>query len=142
MTYIDTSAFLHWFRGDVHSENVKTCLAGETSVLISPITLLEIRVQIRSLGLGGKLRPNQVEKLERQLSSIWEMEPFELVELSARLFETAIKQHKKTNVHCRSLDRLHLAAMEELRARRLITYDTRQAEAARELGIEVVMPGM
>ena len=41
-----------------------------------------------------------------------------------------------------SLDRLHLAAMEELRISRLMTHDARQAEAAWELGYEVISPGL
>ena len=51
-------------------------------------------------------------------------------------------RHQEAKLHCRSLDRLHLAAMEELGIKRLMTHDFRQAEAAREMGIDVVMPGV
>ena len=40
-----------------------------------------------------------------------------------------------------SLDRLHLAAMEELKVSRLMTHDEGQAKAAIEAGVEVVRPG-
>jgi uncharacterized protein with PIN domain len=43
--------------------------------------------------------------------------------------------------HCRTLDRLHLAAMTELDVARLMTHDAVQAQAARALGFEVVIPG-
>jgi hypothetical protein len=36
---------------------------------------------------------------------------------------------------------LHLAAMEELGLKRLMTHDVRQAQAAAEAGFEVVRPG-
>ena len=68
--------------------------------------------------------------------------PFVIRPLVNRIFSTAIAQHLKTTAHCRSLDRLHLAAMEEMGVSRLMTHDVRQAEAARELGYEVVMPGV
>jgi predicted nucleic acid-binding protein len=45
--------------------------------------------------------------------------------------KTALEQHEAATAHGRSLDRLHLAAMEELGVRRLMTHDARQAEAAR-----------
>jgi uncharacterized protein with PIN domain len=44
-------------------------------------------------------------------------------------------------LHCRTLDRLHLAAMEELDVRRLMTTDAAEADGARALGFEVVHPG-
>lgn len=44
------------------------------------------------------------------------------------------------SVHCRTLDRLHLATMEALGLRRLLTNDVLQARAARALGFEVRTP--
>ncbi len=45
-----------------------------------------------------------------------------------------------TSGFCRTLDRLHLAAMEDLQVRRLLTNDAIQAEAANELGFQVILP--
>src|SRR5262249_30145806 len=45
-----------------------------------------------------------------------------------------------TEAFCRTLDRLHLAAMQQLCIGRLLTNDHAQAAVARELGLEVVMP--
>jgi predicted nucleic acid-binding protein len=42
--------------------------------------------------------------------------------------------------HLRSLDALHLAAALRLGCRTVVTYDGRMAEAARELGFDVVAP--
>jgi predicted nucleic acid-binding protein len=41
------------------------------------------------------------------------------------------------DVHCRTLGRLHLAAMRELGATILVTFDQQQARAARALGLSV-----
>jgi predicted nucleic acid-binding protein len=61
--------------------------------------------------------------------------------LPGSIFQTALRQHRNCgDTHCRSLDRLHLAAMEELGVSRLMTHDVRQARAAVEAGFEVVEP--
>jgi hypothetical protein len=43
-------------------------------------------------------------------------------------------------VHCPTLDRLHLAVMRSLDVRRLLTNDAAQARAARALGFAVMVP--
>ncbi len=63
------------------------------------------------------------------------------VEVSGAIVATALKQHRAAGrIHCRAFDRLHLAAMEELGARRLMTNDKNQAAAAKALGFEVITP--
>ena len=58
------------------------------------------------------------------------------------MFETAFRQHVGAGrTHCRTLDRLHLAAMTEPDVARLMTHDVAQARAARALVFEVVIPG-
>ena len=44
------------------------------------------------------------------------------------------------HTHCRSLDRLRLAAMQELKISRLMTHDETQAKAASEAGFEILCP--
>ena len=44
-------------------------------------------------------------------------------------------------VRLRSLDALHLTAALRLRCRAVVTYDARMADAATELGFDVVTPG-
>jgi predicted nucleic acid-binding protein len=51
------------------------------------------------------------------------------------------KTAPRDSVHCRTLDRLHLAIMESLGATRLMTHDEAQAKAATELGFQVMRPG-
>jgi predicted nucleic acid-binding protein len=75
------------------------------------------------------------------LASFRHIEPFEFRDLSGTVFQRAIEQHLAGKRHCRSLDRLHLAAMDQLGQRRLLTNDAKQAAAARALNYEVVVPG-
>jgi predicted nucleic acid-binding protein len=68
--------------------------------------------------------------------------PFEPTEISANVFRLAEREARapRKKAHCRTLDRLHLATMEGLGLRRLLTNDDQQAGAARALGFEVVLP--
>ena len=76
------------------------------------------------------------------LAEFRETEPFRFHRLSAPVFDVALRQHRAGGkTHCRTLDRLHLAAMEELNVRRLMTNDASQAAAARAMGLEVLTPG-
>jgi predicted nucleic acid-binding protein len=53
----------------------------------------------------------------------------------------AFRQHRNArDLHCRTLDRLHLAAAEKFGLTRIMTRDAAQAKAAEELGFEVVSP--
>jgi len=68
--------------------------------------------------------------------------PFDFRSLPAAVFQAALRQHRNAgDTHCRSLDRLHLAAMEELKVSRLMTHDEGQAQAAVEARFEAVRPG-
>jgi predicted nucleic acid-binding protein len=77
-----------------------------------------------------------------QLQAFREFDPFRFLPLPGTVFQTALRQQGRgRQPHCRSLDRLHLAAMEELGLRRLMTNDVAQAAGARGLGFEVLRPG-
>ena len=142
MTYLDTSSLLKLFIRDEHSEAVISAIQNETAVVVSPLTELEAFVQLRALHLGGSMGSARYLRMCQRLTEMMAGQPFLLRSLVSRVFSTALSQHAQSSIHCRSLDRLHLAAMEELGLRRLMTHDGRQAEAAREMGYEVVMPGL
>lgn len=70
------------------------------------------------------------------------LDPFHFRHLPAAVFSTALRQHPHPQAaYCRSLDRLHLAAMEELKLTRLITLDEVQGNAAKALHYKVLYPG-
>lgn len=142
MTYLDTSSLLKLFIRDEHSEAVISAIQNETTVMVSPLTELEASVQLRGLHLGGMMESARYLRMCERLAETMAGHPFLLRPLASSVFSKALTQHAQSPIHCRSLDRLHLAAMEELGLRRLMTHDERQAEAARELGYDVVMPGV
>jgi predicted nucleic acid-binding protein len=142
MIYIDTSSLLKLVITDDFSAAVEAFVANEDKVIVSTLTELEAHVQVRAESRSGKAKARKMRTSLRDLAEILDSFPFVTRQLSGAIIPKAIVQHKKSSVHCRSLDRLHLAAMAELGVSRLMTHDVRQADGARELGYKVVMPGV
>ena len=141
MIYVDCSCLLKLLLEEPESEAVRQAVAAEDDVVVSVLVELEARVQLRAGRLGGKLRPGRYRGYVAQLDAFRKTEPFRFVTLPGTVFLTAIQQHQAArNRHVRSLDQLHLAAMAELRLRRLMTTDAVQAAGARLLGFDVVIP--
>lgn len=142
MIYLDTSCLLKLLLDEPESEAVRLAVAGEPEVIVSALTELEAMVRLRAGWLAGEYRERRYRAYLRQLSVFRDTDPFRFRPLTGSLFQTAIRQDKSTGrVHCRTLDRLHLAAIEELGLRRLMTHDVAEAEGALALGFDVVSPG-
>ena len=142
MIYVDTSSLLKLVLPDACSVQVDLALSLEKEVAVSLLTELEVGVQIKAQYRGGRISEARAVRIGGVLAHILAQDPFIRKNLAGSVFNTALVQHEMSTVHCRSLDRLHLAAMEQLGLKRLMTHDTRQAEAAREMGYEVVSPGL
>jgi predicted nucleic acid-binding protein len=142
MTYLDTSCLLKLLWEEPESADVRNAVNAEDQVVVSSLAELETEVQLKAATLGGDLRMSQLRQHQARLTSMRNIDPFYFRPLSAAVFSTALRQHRHPQaVYCRALDRLHLAAMEELNVFRLITLDEIQAKAARALNYEVLRPG-
>jgi predicted nucleic acid-binding protein len=140
--YIDTSCLLKLFRPEPSSGAVLAAVAAESQVVVSVLVEMETRVQLKAGWTGGLFTRPQWRRLEGELARLRTQPPFEFRNLPGTVFQTARRQHRHAgDTHCRSLDRLHLAAMEELNLRRLMTHDEAQARAAEAAGFAVVRPG-
>lgn len=140
--YLDTSCLLKLLLLEPESESVRQAIAGEEEVVVSSLTRLEAEVVLKAGYLGGRHGARQWGAYRKKLTELLLLAPFRAAGLSGGVFEAAIRQHRQAEkVHCRSLDRLHLAAMQELALRRLMTHDEGQAAAARALGYRVDQPG-
>ena len=139
--YIDTSSLLKFFLPEPETHAVQQALAAESQVIVSELTLLEALSQLRGRVQGGKLSEKAHDLTSLRLIQIDLSAPFELRTVSHSLFKTALRQHEAdATVHCRTLDRLHLAAMESFGIRRLMTHDNRQSSAAKALSYAVITP--
>jgi len=124
--YADSSALLKVYLKEPETEACKNLLADDPIVFTARHTLVEVR-RILTLALKGKA----LDEARRQFRLAWE--GFHKVELDETLCLSAAAVAENTAL--RTLDALHLAAAERVRdeATKFLTYDGRQAEAARSL---------
>jgi predicted nucleic acid-binding protein len=104
---------------------------------------LDLWVAEGSAILGSLLLETELRRLAHRLSLAQErvsdlLDRFDLLEPDAVTYRTA---GLLPGAHLRSLDALHVAAAVQGDCRTLVTYDARQAEAARAAGLRVVSPG-
>jgi predicted nucleic acid-binding protein len=120
---------------------VQTAVSVEDQVVLSALVELEAEVQLGAAWLAGRFTRTRYRGLTERLRLLSRRDPFTLQPLPGTIFQAALRHPRdRPEPHVRTLDRLHLAAMEELGLRRLMTHDTRQAEAAKAVGFEVVVP--
>jgi predicted nucleic acid-binding protein len=142
MIYLDTSCLLKLLLEEPESGAVRSVVDVEDEVIVSSLTELETEVQLKAAARGGDIRASQWRQYQVRLTALRNLEPFHFRYLPAAVFSTALRQHRHPQaIYCRSLDRLHLAAMEELKLKRLITLDEIQGKAAESLDYEVLYPG-
>jgi len=136
--YLDTSCLLKLLFAEPESAKTSLMLAAEPRVLVSSLARLEALVQIQGRAAGGLLTSRSAVSLARLLDQTLASAPFDLVTTPTGTDGVAASQifPLSRSVHCRTLDRLHLAAMQALGVRRLLTNDDAQARAASALGFE------
>lgn len=142
MIYLDSSSLLKLLWSEPESAAVVAAIAVEESAVVSALAEIETLVQLKAAFLGGEYTAPQWRRLEARFSLLRHQPPFAFRDLPGAVFQTALRQHRNSAAtHCRSLDRLHLAAMEQMRISRLMTNDDGQAKAASITGFEVIRPG-
>ncbi len=142
MIYLDTSCLLKLLREEPESPAVRVAVESEDAVVVSSLAELETEVQLKAAATGGEIRSSQWRQYQAKLLAMRNFDPFHFRPLSAAVFSTALRQHRHPQAaYCRTLDRLHLAAIEELKLKRLMTLDDAQAKAARSLNYKVICPG-
>jgi predicted nucleic acid-binding protein len=141
MIYLDTSCLVKLVRPEEDSRKVGTAVFNEPVVVISVIAELETLIELKAGYMGGDYSLTEWRKLELELYAVKNQEPFQFRHVPSGIWEVAFRQHRNSaKTHCRTLDRLHLAAMEKLGIKQLLTTDSAMANAARELGMDVILP--
>jgi predicted nucleic acid-binding protein len=142
MIYLDSSCLIKLLIDEPESREVRSFAQREDAIIISSLAELEAEIHLKALALGGVLSTSHWRQYQAQLNALRNVNPFHFRFLPAAVFSTALKQHRNPRArYCRTLDRLHLAAMEELNVHRLMTLDRAQASAAAALNYQVVQPG-
>jgi predicted nucleic acid-binding protein len=139
--YVDTSCLLKLFFLEPETPRTMELIAAEPQVIVSSLTRLEALVQIQGRVTARELPPSAAEHLRRRIDRVLRADPFEVVPCPPDVIDMAEAQiRRRRAVHCRTLDRLHLAIMQSLGLDRLLTNDGGQARAARALGFEAILP--
>lgn len=142
MIYIDSSCLLKAIRIEPGSEAVSKAIENEAQVIVSSLAELEALIELKAGHKAGDYSRDRWHRLEASLSLLRNREPYSFRPVRAEIWSAAFRQHRNSgDTHCRTLDRLHLAAAEKFGIARLMTHDAGQAKAAEELGMEVVWPG-
>lgn len=128
--YVDSSALLKRYVDEPDSDRAVELLTSDSTLVTGRHTIVEVRRNLAQL-----LSPTDASSARRTFTA--DLASFAIVEVDAATCELAATIAEQTGV--RSLDSLHLGA-----ARRLgtdisfLTFDVRQATAARALGLAVV----
>lgn len=138
--YLDTSCLWKLLVEEPESARVRELISNEPEVVISSYAEFEAEQVLRALRRAGTLTARQEVSLGRVLADFRGMDPFRHRSLPFDLPGIARLQIRRSPLNCRTADRLHLAAMEALGLRRLLTHDDQLAAAARALGFGVILP--
>jgi predicted nucleic acid-binding protein len=140
--YLDTSCLLKVLFPEPETAQVLRLVATEDEVVVSNLARLEACVQIHARTAGGGLTRAAARALIARLATLLGQAPYELVRVPAGIIERADAQVRSLSkdAYCPTLDRLHLAVMQDLDIRRVLTNDDAQARAARALGFTVLVP--
>ena len=128
--YVDTSAVLKLYVDEHDSSVARELMATDAVLTTSRLTETEVRRNLARLLEGGDL-----VAARHQFST--DLDHFALIALDATTCNEAARLAEQTL--CRSLDALHLAAAHRAgAATTLLTFDHRQAQAARSIGMAVI----
>ena len=131
--YVDSSALIKRYVDESDSDAADVLLRSDPYLLTARHTVVEVRRNLARL-LGER------DATAAKAAFIDDLAAFGIVELDADTCEAAAQIAELTGA--RTLDALHLAAAKRLGgpAVSLVTFDVRQAQAARMLGLSV-LPG-
>lgn len=128
--YADTSAILKRYVEEPDSGRAAELLGGDDALVTGRHSVVEVRRNLARLLSGTSL-------VEARSAFAEDLAAFSIIELDASTCELAATIAEQTGV--RTLDALHLGAARRLgRTTTLLTFDVRQADAARSLGFAVV----
>lgn len=127
--YVDSSALLKRYVDEPDSDLAVDLLTADSQLVTGRHTFVEVRRNLARL-----LEPTAASTARASLGA--DAEAFAVVELDADTCELAATVAEQTGV--RTLDALHLGAALRLgTAITFVTFDVRQAQAARRLGFAV-----
>ncbi len=128
--YVDTSALLKRYVDERDSDLAEKLMNTDPTLVTSRLTEVEVRRNLARL-----LDPPEAAEAKRRF--VKDLDAFAVVSLDAVTCNEAARIAEQT--YCRSLDALHIAtALRVGLVTTLLTFDHRQAQVARSLGLAVI----
>jgi predicted nucleic acid-binding protein len=129
--YVDSSALLKRYVQEPDSEAAEALLRSDASLLTARHTVVEVRRNLARL-------LDDSDASAMRSAFMQDIEALSIVELDPATCESAAEITEVTGA--RTLDALHLAAAQRVggAAVPFLTFDLRQAQAARSLGLTVI----
>lgn len=130
-TYVDSSALLKRYVDEADSASADALLRADAALLTARHTIVEVRRNLARLLSGRDL-------VAARAAFVDDLRSISIIELDEATCASAASIAEATGV--RTLDALHLAAAQRIAAPGVgfLTFDLRQAQAARALGLAVV----
>ena len=140
--YLDTSCLLKVLFPEPETARTLELIASEERVIVSSLGKIETVTHLHGRVAGGHLTRATAKRLARRLDALLETAPYDLMITPVTIYDLAAEQLASFSPrdYCRSLGRLHLATMEALHVRRLLTNDDAQARAAERMRFSVLLP--
>jgi len=134
MIALDSSALIKRYQREEHSEWVRETMDGDGDWCGSMLLAAESAVA----SARNSISSDELSKVDLRLRT--DLDHFQLVPVDGDCLVRAIEIGRANGL--RTLDAIHLAAAARLPPEcRFITFDDRQAEAAVEIGLELLIPG-
>ncbi len=127
--YVETSAAAKLLIEEPESEPLARFLEAAVERDTGLVSSLVLETELRRLAVRWSLPQGAVSDVLRRFDLLL---PDRTIYRDAGLLAGA---------HLRSLDALHVAAALRLNAAAMLSYDARQGDAARSVGLEVIAPG-
>ena len=130
-TYVDTSALLKRYVEEADSAAADRLLRADHALLTARHTIVEVRRNLARLLSGRDL-------IAARAAFADDLRSVSIIEIDEATCESAASIAEATGV--RTLDALHLAAAQRVSepGMSFLTFDLRQAQAARSLGLTVL----
>jgi predicted nucleic acid-binding protein len=137
--YIDSSAFAKLYIPEPESDALDEYLQGRRNLIISDLTVTEVISAVARRKREGGLNSKRAREIHDAVISDMRSGSFRCLDSGPSIHREAERILLSTeSVHLRTLDALHIALAISGSARLLITFDSRLAEVASLLGLQLV----
>jgi hypothetical protein len=137
--YIDSSALAKVYMPEPESDPLEQFLHGRRDLVISQLCITEVVSAAARRKREGALDAKRANEIRKAMLDDARSGSFRRIDISPAIHREAERMLLSTDsVPLRTLDALHIALALSAQARRVVTFDSRMAEAAALHGLEIV----